>query len=121
MIRLETVRALWFMPVEHNRSDWLAAVCLEEDGLVLRYRHRYYQDDKLDHTSGDRKVWYEVRGPQGASESEYIDKTRHMLGVLSQFADGAYTEIIVGEHDMQWLAQEMQKYDWCHVECQDQA
>lgn len=61
MIKFETVRALWFMPVKLNRSDWLAALCNENGQLILRWRMRYYRDDKIT-DSKDEKRWYEARG-----------------------------------------------------------
>lgn len=112
MICLENVCALWFLPID-STSDWLAAVCLEEGAYVIRWRVRYYRDKKLGKDSKDTKNWCEARSSK--NESESIESIRQMLSVLSPMAKGECTEIIRGNHTVEWLAQELSRHEWCHM------
>jgi hypothetical protein len=54
----ETTYCLGLWWLEADGVDWLAAVTRESDGpLTLRYRFRYYQDDKA-FDSADHKNWW---------------------------------------------------------------
>jgi hypothetical protein len=51
----DSLEAIWFVSLEN--SDWLAGVRRNSDGLQLRYRWRYYRDEKA-HDSIDKKNEY---------------------------------------------------------------
>lgn len=61
---------LWYL--EGDGKDWLAAVTRDGDGpMTLRYRFRYYVDDKA-FDSNDRKNWYKATCPPHLTEDEIV-------------------------------------------------
>lgn len=65
-----------------SRGDWLGHLARGAKGIELKYRFRWYRDDKLYEESKDKKNWYRVES-RAMSEAQGIEVVR-----------GAYQEIL---------------------------
>jgi hypothetical protein len=92
----EYTYVLGFWYVQGEGCDWLAAVTREpNEPFVMRYRFRYYVDDK-DFDSGDVKSWWEARFPD-LDEDKIIRSIDKSLAALQRggFAIGEPWRAIV--------------------------
>ena len=96
-ITKETI-GIWFVELGGSQ-DWLGAVWRTDEGTILRYRFRYYVDDKT-FDSDDKKSWYEV-GPMKKTEEEAIEMARYVVKMLAEKAGSKSWETLNdGDYDL---------------------
>lgn len=109
----ERTIGIWFLLLE-EKSDWMAALWHEDDGVHLSYRFRYYRDDKLDETSKDRKSWYSLTTGETAQVS--VRAIRDLIeGMQEELGAGQSWEILMGERSVEEFTEEFISMPWAHV------
>lgn len=93
--------AIWHVE-DRPRGNWMGAVYRTPDGTWhLKYRHRYYADDKLDETSADTKNWYHFTAECGgdhATEVRMIKTVDRLVAALTHAGYGSMPPIKVEVH-----------------------
>lgn len=103
----ENIVAIWYLVTIQNHQDWMAAISeVEPDNkYMLRYRFRYYKDDKV-FDSDDKRNWYE--GTCTGTRNYVIATIRFIAQQLEQKADGELYEVI-NDHGYDQFMREFQQ------------
>jgi hypothetical protein len=97
---------VWYVALSH--CDWLAHVGRNAEGLYeLRYRFRWFRDDKI-WDSKDRKNWYRFVTKPGEPVDRILETTRARAKLLSEgcgpLAHTTNWELLRGERTVEEFA-----------------
>ncbi len=109
-----SVVGTWRVPFKD--SNFIATVNkLSNNEYEMKWRWRYYVDDKVGAESNDRKKWSRLIAK--SNEEEMIQKVRAVVRATVAAADEAthYNEILMGEDGLEAFTAKLLALDGMHV------
>lgn len=113
----ENTIAIWFLQLT-DISDFIAHLKKTDEGLVLQYRFRYYdeEDPGNDAFSGkDRKTWYTAKWKGVEAKELVIETVRTMLGRMEEASGYKSDELLMQNGDLDAFFEEFKKRPYAHL------
>jgi hypothetical protein len=109
----ENLLGMWYYPIDPG-SDWMGALSRTDDSnYMLKYRHRYYVDDKTGPDSEDTKNWYEGKLP-AESDDQAIELMRTAVNAIASAIGEDVTEVLVKDGDIEQFVEELSNQSFAH-------